>query len=297
MKNYLLLFLFIVAFSVNHAVAQEETTNNETVITYFIGSYKISTLSEGVNNGSPNILSGASEEILKKYLPTGAFKLQTNAFLIQTDNKNVLIDTGHGRNLFTNLNSSGVSEDKVDVVLLTHMHGDHIGGLLKDGKAAFPNAELYVSQVEHDYWMGRENNTNIRNIFDAYKTKLHLFEPVDLGSDKQNLFSGFQGIKAYGHTPGHTVFMIESEGERLMIWGDVTHATEVQMPHPEIPLSFDVNHDMARETRKKILEYVTQNKIRVGGMHILFPSIGDIRKGEGKEGAYVFTPLCVCEGI
>jgi len=296
MKNYLLLFLFIIVFSAN-TVAQEETTSDETVITYLIGSYEVSLLSEGGGDANPSILLGTNEDMLKRLLPTGTFKIQTNAFLVRAGSKNVLIDTGYGRNLFTNLNSLGVSEDKIDVILLTHMHGDHIGGLLKDGKAAFLNAELYVSQVEHDYWMGRENNTNIRNIFEAYKAKLHLFEPVELGSDKQNLFAGFQGIKAYGHTPGHTVFMIESDGERLMIWGDVTHAMEVQMPHPEITLSFDVNPDMARETRKKILEYVTKNKIRIGGMHIPFPSVGDIRKGNEGEGAYVFTPLCVCEGI
>ena len=182
-------------------------------------------------------------------------------------------------------------------MLFRSMHGDHIGGLLKDGKIAFPNAELYVSQKEHDYWMASENNANIRNIFEAYKSKLHLFEPVDLESDIQNLFDGFQGIKAYGHTPGHTVFMIESNKERLLIWGDITHATEVQMPNPKVTISFDADADMARESRLKIMEYVAKNKIRIGGMHIVFPSIGNIRTGNEAEGSYVFTPACICEGI
>ena len=297
MKKYLYLLLFTVAFSMSHATAQDAASNEDTVITFAIGSYMVSTLSEGGGDGNPSLLKGTNEDMLKKYIPSGSFKIQTNAFLVKTENKNVLIDAGYGRNLFTNLHSLDVQENQIDVILLTHMHGDHIGGLLKDGKAAFPNAELYVSQMEHDYWMSKDDNEKIRDIFAAYKDKLRIFEPADLGSDKQNLFTGFQGIKAYGHTPGHTVFMIESEGSRLMIWGDITHATEVQMPHPEVTLSFDVDPDMARETRSKILEYVVKNKIRIGGMHIVFPSIGDIRNGGGQNGAYVFTPACICEGI
>ena len=296
MKKYLLL-LFIAVFSMNLATAQDASSNEENVITFAVGSYMISTMSEGGGDASPELLKGTTEDMLKKYIPSGNFKIQTNTFLIKTGNKNVLLDTGYGRNVFANLHSLDVQEDQVDVILLTHMHGDHIGGLLKDGKAAFPNAELYVSQIEHDYWMATENNANIRNIFEAYKSKLHLFEPVDIESDKQNLFAGFQGIKAYGHTPGHTVFMIESDGARLLIWGDLTHSTEIQIPNPKVTISFDVDSDMARESRLKIMDYVAKNNIRIGGMHMIFPSIGNIRKGVGSEGEYFFTPACLCEGI
>ena len=294
MKKYLLSLFFVVLFSISNTTAQ---TNEDAVITFMIGSFQVSTMSEGGGDASPELLRGTTEDMLKKYIPSGTFKIQTNTFLIKTGNKNVLIDAGYGRNVFANLHSLDVQENQVDVILLTHMHGDHIGGLLKDGKVAFPNAELYVSQKEHDYWMASEKNNNIRTIFEAYKSKLHLFEPVDLESDNQNLFDGFQGIKAYGHTPGHTVFMIESDKERLLIWGDITHATEVQMPNPKVTITFDVDADMARESRLKIMDYVAKNKIRIGGMHIVYPSIGNIRTGSEAEGSYVFTPVCVCEGI
>ena len=279
MKKYLTLLL-AVAFSVN-AIAQFATT---------VGSFRVTTLSEGAGNGSATLLSGTTEEILKKYLPDGTFPIQTNAFLVQTKNQNILIDTGYGRNLFDNLHALNVTESQIDIILLTHMHSDHIGGLLIDNKAAFPNAKLYVSQAEYDYWVGQDNNTKIQAIFAAYKTKLHLFEPVDLGSDKE-LFSGVQGIKAYGHTPGHTVYMIKSDNDCLLIWGDIIHATNVQMPHPEITLSFDVNPALAKETRFRLLEYVAKNKIHIGGMHIVSPSIGTIRASKKEEGAYVFIPL------
>jgi Zn-dependent hydrolases, including glyoxylases len=297
MKKYLLsTFALTMLFLVNNSVAQN-ITQNETVITFAVGSFQVSTLSEGVNSGSPNMLSGTTEEMLNKYLPTGSFPLEINAFLVKTEDKNILIDTGNGVKLFENLRLLEVPEDKIDVILLTHLHGDHIGGMMKDGKAAFPNAELYVAKAEYDYWMSKEDNAQIRTIFDSYKSKLHLFEPEELGSEKPNIFEGFQGIKAYGHTPGHTAFMLESEGEKLLIWGDITHATEIQMPHPEVTLAFDTNQDQARETRMKVLEYVAKNRIRIGGMHILFPSIGNIRKGTGDEGAYVFLPICICESI
>ena len=200
MKNSQLLLLFIAFFLMNHTTALKAVSNEELVITFAVGSFQISTLSEGGGSGNASLLSGASEEMIKKYLPDGTFQIQTNAFLVKTGSKNILIDTGYGRNLFDNLKSLDVTEDKIDIILLTHMHGDHIGGLMKDGNAAFPNAELYVAQAEHDYWMASDNNANISNISEAYKSKLHLFDPIDLGSDKQNLFPGFQGIKAYGHT-------------------------------------------------------------------------------------------------
>ena len=292
MKKYL--FLIFIAFSMSNAMAQV-AAGEESVITFPLGSYQISTLSEGGGSANASMLSGTTDEMLKKYLPDGTFQIQTNAFLVKTEDKNILIDAGYGRNLSANLKYIEVTEEKVDVILLTHMHGDHIGGLLKDGKAAFPNAELYIAKAEHDYWISSDNNKNIRDIVEAYKAKLHLFEPVDLGSD-QNLFTGFQGIKAYGHTPGHTAFLIESGGSRTLVWGDITHANVIQIPCPEVTISFDVDPAKAKESRMKILEYVAKNKIRVAGMHIVFPSLGDIKKGS-EDGAYEFTPICLCEGI
>ncbi|MDR3218328.1 MAG: MBL fold metallo-hydrolase [Dysgonamonadaceae bacterium] len=287
MKKYVLFFIAIVfVMPVNHLIAQ--TDHN--VITFLIGDFQVSTLVETQSAGKPNILIGANQADLQKYLPDGTFPSEINAFLVRTPDKNILVDTGLGINLLSNLQSLGLTAEQIDVILLTHVHGDHIGGLLHDGKAAFPNAVLYLSEAEYVFWTGNQQSLPI---IDAYKDRITQFEPVALDSEESSLFAGFRGIKAYGHTPGHTVYLVESNGERLLIWGDLTHVTPVQMPHPEIAVTYDSNAQDAIASRLKILEYVSAQKIPVAGMHIVFPAIGNVTVG--KEG-YDFEPFCTCLG-
>lgn len=286
-----LLVILIIMMPIGKIVAQEA----ETVITFEVGDFKITTLSEGQNNGNSDFLIGATQEMLQKYLPEGPFPLEINAFLVQTPDKTILIDAGVGKNLFDNLQSLNVPAEQINVILLTHMHGDHIGGLLCDGKVAFPNADLYISQAEHDYWMNEQKGEQARRVITAYQEKLHLFIPDELGAKATPLLPGFQGIAAYGHTPGHTAYLIESGQSQLLIWGDITHATPIQMPHPEVALSFDSDSKKAIQTRKNVLEYVLKSGIPVGGMHIVFPSIGNIVAG--KLEGYEFVPFCTCLGI
>jgi glyoxylase-like metal-dependent hydrolase (beta-lactamase superfamily II) len=284
--------LCIMAISMNMANAQE----SETVITYAAGDFLISILSEGGNQGNAGSLQGATEEQLKKYLPDGTFPLETQVFLVRTKDKNILIDTGHGKNLFKNLQSLGVDESQINVILLTHLHGDHIGGMLRDGKAAFPNAEVYLSQAEHDYWTGlAERGEAAGKALAPYKDRLRLFTPAAPGEASPELLPGIQALAAYGHTPGHTAFLIRSDDSKWLIWGDVAHAMPIQMPCPDVALSFDVNPEQAVNTRKSMLEYAVQHRITVGGMHIPFPAAGKVAKG--KEEGYAFSPLCFCEGI
>ncbi|MDR2848886.1 MAG: MBL fold metallo-hydrolase, partial [Bacteroidales bacterium] len=186
------------------------------VETFNIGSCKVSILSEGHNDGNTALLVGATPEVLKQYAPDGTFPMGMNAFLVRTpDKKTILVDAGYGRNLSDNLKTLDVTPEQVDIVLLTHMHGDHIGGMLKDGKVVFPKAEVYLAQAEHDYWSSDEEMNKLaenrrqgflqaRAVIQAYHSKLHLFVPAALGSVSTELIPGFTGIAAYGHTPGHT---------------------------------------------------------------------------------------------
>lgn len=261
------------------------------VFTRKIGNGTISLLSESQQKANPGILIGATEAMLKEYAPDGTVPNAMNAFLLQISGKNILFDTGMGRKLFENLETLGVPAEKIDIVIITHMHGDHIGGMLKGDAKAFPNAEVYLPQGEHDYWTDREIINQLPEnrrgsflsaikVIETYKDKLHLFVPDRLGGKANPILKGIQGIAAYGHTPGHTVFLVEAGDEKLLVWGDVTHAMAIQMPHPEIAVTYDVNPQDAIRARKEILEYVEKHQIPVAGMHIAFPGMGEIKKGE-----------------
>lgn len=276
---FLLMCLFLVA---GHSNAQQ----NENVFTYKVGKYEISLLSEGQGNGNTRILIGATPEMLEKTTPDGAFPNATNAFLIKTPDQVILVDAGHGRELFNNLQSLGVTPEQVDVVLLTHMHGDHIGGMMRDGNVAFPNAKVHIATREYGHWNSIEGGA--KNMIQAYQGNISLFLPEKAGEAKNQLYPGIYAIAAYGHTPGHTCFLVESDGQQLLIWGDLTHAMAIQMPYPQVAVTYDSNPNDAIKYRQEILEYVAKNNIPVAGMHIAYPGIGGV-KTEGT--GFQFIPV------
>jgi glyoxylase-like metal-dependent hydrolase (beta-lactamase superfamily II) len=282
MKNrtILLILVLMAAMSVN-------AQSNENIFSKTVGDYKVCLLSEGQQKGNTGILIGATPEMIQEQIPEGTFPNASNAFLVQTPDKNILVDTGYGRLLLDNLESIGLNAGQIDVVLITHMHGDHIGGLLKEGKIVFPNACLYIARPEHDYWVG-ENNAGAVNVIKAYEKQLVLFEPNELENITVSLLPGITPLAAYGHTPGHTVFLVESKEDKLLIWGDLTHAMAIQMPYPQVAVTYDVNPEEAIQSRIAILKYVSENDIPIAGMHIAYPAIGEIRTVPGK--GYEFTP-------
>ena len=286
MKKYFILLSLFAMICVNKITAQE----SENILTFKVGDMKITLLSEGQQQNGSSILIGATPEIIEKYATDGTYPAACNAFLVQTADKNILIDAGFGRKLFDNLSLLNITPEQIDVVLLTHMHGDHIGGMMRDGKIAFPNAELYIAITEAFYWQTNSSTggQQAAKVIEAYNSKLHLFDPTELDGDI-DLLGGIRAIAAYGHTPGHTVFLLKSKGEQLLVWGDLTHAMAIQMPHPEIAVTYDVNPQEAIATRKKILEYVVKNKIPIAGMHIAYPAMGNVKASN--NGGYEFNAL------
>jgi len=272
---------------------------NENIFSIKLGNSKVFLLSEGQRNGSVEILLEAKPEIVREYAPGNSFPMATNVFLWQVDGKNILFDTGYGRELFKNLQSLQVKPEDIDAIFITHAHGDHIGGLLRNEQAAFPKAALYISQSEYDYWTSDEAMNQApensrggfllaKKVAAAYKDHLHLFDPNAVNPPyNKELCYGIKAIAAYGHTPGHTLYLIESGNDKLLIWGDLAHAMAIQMPHPEIAVSYDSNPKLAIQSRAVILQYVSEHKIPVAGMHIPFPSIGTIEKAEQ---GYRFVP-------
>jgi len=272
---------------------------NENIFSMNLGTGKVFLLSEGQRKGSTEILIGAKPEIIAKYAPDKSFPMAANVFLWQINGKNILFDTGYGKALLDNLQSLQIKPENIDAIFITHMHGDHIGGLLRNDQAVFPKAALYVSQAEYDYWTNdetmkqspenyREGFLFAKKVISAYKDRLHLFEPNAINSPYfKELYSGVKAIAAYGHTPGHTVYLIGFGNNQMLIWGDLTHAMAVQMPHPEIAVTYDTNPEKAAQSRSLIIQTVTKYAIPVAGMHIAYPGMGTIEKSDP---GYRFIP-------
>jgi len=252
-----------------------------------VGQFEVYMLVEAQRDGNAGILPGADEATLKRYIPAGGFSHSTNTFLIKAPGQTILVDTGFGTTIFDKMKKLGVEPEQIDVVLLTHMHGDHIGGLQKDGKALFPNAKIYVSVKEKEYWTITNVNQGAVAALAPYGSRVETFEPAELGSKLSELLPGISPIAAYGHTPGHTAFLLENGKYKLLIIGDLLHVALVQFPVPEISATYDVDQKAAAEIRRQVLAYAAKNKIPVGGMHMVYPGTGTV-KTSGK--GFKFTP-------
>jgi glyoxylase-like metal-dependent hydrolase (beta-lactamase superfamily II) len=229
----------------------------------------------------------------------GPPRITVNAFLLHMPGRLVLVDGGCGASmgpdmggLSVGLASIDVAPADVDVVLATHLHPDHVGGLVDgDGRAVFPNAELVVHEAEPRFWgddavlaklsdQNREFANLARATLAAYGNRLRQV------SDGEVL-PGISALPAPGHTPGHTGWLIASGGDALLIWGDVVHMPGVQFARPDAGMGFDVDGAQAIATRQRIMDMAATDRMRVAGMHLDFPAFGHlVRAAEG----YAFVP-------
>lgn len=279
-----LIALAATVVAVHATVTASAQTNSpkEHIFRYRVGEVEVVLLSEGQSEGDTRILLDAPAQMTAPYLSEdGTYATATNAFAVVGPEGTLLIDAGVGRRLTENLATAGI--EKIDTIYLTHLHGDHIGGLLRDGARAFEGVPLALSAVEAEYW--RKHGGNAARVLDLYETvATDPVAPESVPADADGVFA----VDLPGHTPGHTAFLVVSDGERLLIWGDVAHAMAIQMPLPGVSVRYDVDPDAARASRLRILRYVAAHKIPVAGMHIPYPGIGTVEKVD--EG-YKFTPV------
>ena len=188
-----------------------------------------------------------------------------SAFLVKTDGNEILFDAANGApdsQLMPVMESLQTTADEIDYIFITHLHGDHIGGLLKEGEAVFSNAVIYINKTEYDAWMAMEGRQSegLRNICSAYGERVKTFTLED------ELPCGIEAVEAYGHTPGHTAYRV---GDAL-IAGDVMHGTALQARYPEFSAGFDMDKEMSVKTRRAILK-MAEEGIKVYGMHFPAP--------------------------
>ena len=258
------------------------------------------------------LLQGASKAEVQRLLARqflAGEKVQTavNAYLINAGGKLILVDAGAAKAFGPTLGfvgeqirAAGYSPDKVDVVLLTHLHADHVAGILDAaGKPLFPNAEIHVDQGEADFWLSEANAAQAPEAFKPFFELARKSVAPYQATGKLKPFRGeadFGGVKAvpsHGHTPGHTSYLVESDGQRLLILGDAVHSHAVQFARPEVAIEFDSDKKAAVAARKQLFAWAAKEKLLVSGMHLPFPGIGHVR-ADGKAFAWVpveYSPL------
>lgn len=221
-------------------------------------------------NKHPGKLFSAPDSLLRALGLEGGIPSTVSAFWVESNGVKILFDTGLGAKkgmLLDDLKELGVDPKEVKFVFLTHLHGDHIGGLLDGGRKVFPNAKVYLSRAERDGWLAMKSGNELQvKTLEAYKDQLVLFEFGD------ELPGKVQALDAVGHTPGHTVF----QAGKLLVIGDLIHGAALQLKHPEYSPDFDMDKPTAEKSRKRILEYARANGLVMAGMHLPSPAfIGD----------------------
>ncbi len=279
-----------------------------------VGSAEVTALYDGVVDLDRAMLKDASPAEVQRLLArmfAATPRLQTavNTFLVNTGGKLVLVDTGAGRlsrtgdflarlgNVVANLRASGHEPSQVDVVLVTHMHPDHVGGLVDaEGKFVFPNAEVRVAEVDAAFWLSEEEAAKAPE--DA-KPRFGLAQQTAralTAAGKWRTFSwgdevapGFRAVQANGHTAGHTAFELTSNGQRLLLWGDTVINAAVQFARPSVTYALDADRKQAAATRRRLFREAAGSEELVAGAHLPFPGLGHVRAEGG--GSFAWVPV------
>lgn len=236
------------------------------------GGMEVVALLDAGNRGPdrPELLIGLSQPDRDKYLKPGSMANSINVFVVKMGGKTLMFDTGLGvgkGQLQGSLAKAGLSPSDIDDVVITHFHGDHVGGLVDNGKPAFPRATLHLGRLEVDKW-----DPKGLGFIPVYGDKVKKFE---LGDE---VAPGVKSVAAVGHTPGHTAFLLENGGGRLLIVGDAVHFTNIQLPLPDVAVTYDTDPVQAVAARKKLFDFAVAENLPIAGMHIAFPGMGTLAK-------------------
>src|ERR1700736_4865974 len=273
-----------------------------------VGDLEVTALYDGTGVFDPHWLNGtkATMDGVVKRLHEDPHMLDVvdTGFLVNTGKQLILVDAGAGTwwgggvlgRLAGSLRSAGYTPEQVDLVLLTHLHSDHVGSLTtQDGNRVFPNAEVYVAKAESDFWLSPEIAAKAPKDAQPFFQRAQAIARPDIKAgkghafgDSETIVDGMQLIPLRGHTPGHTGYEFSSKGQTILFWGDTMHLQSVQLQHPELTVVFDSDPAAAAATRNQLLPKLARENVVVAGPHMLFPSLGRLRK-EGS--GYNWTPV------
>lgn len=262
-----------------------------------LGDFEITALSDGtvalpVNTLLTNISKGKIDKALAKSYLSSPLETSVNAYLINTGDKLVLVDTGAAGlfgptlgHFMENLKAAGYQPEQIDEIYITHLHGDHMGGLMVGEQLAFPNAVLRVDQRDIDFWLSQANMDAAPEAMKGFfKGAVASIGPwVKAGKLKTfdgntDLIPGVKSVSTYGHTPGHSIYMVESRGQKLALWGDLMHVAAVQFATPEVTIQFDIDSKSAAKQRQQAYAEAAKQGYLIGSAHLSFPGLGHLRK-------------------
>lgn len=261
-----------------------------------LGDFEITALNDGVFGlDTKNMVIDPhppkAAALLAQAFEPRVLAISVNAFLVNTGSQLVLIDTGAATlfgptlgKLLTNLQASGYRPEQVDMILITHMHPDHIGGLSLDGTRVFANATVYAERREADFWLNpaalAAAPPDRRDFFKGAAAAIQPYAAASrfkTFSGASDIAPGIRSIPAPGHTPGHTVYAIESRGQTLMVWGDLTEIAAVQFVAPQVTIAFDSDPAATVRSRMRAHADAARSGYLIACSHLPFPGIGHLR--------------------
>jgi glyoxylase-like metal-dependent hydrolase (beta-lactamase superfamily II) len=274
-----------------------------------LGSFEVGTILDGsITRGEPQSIFGTDKDVAtvaalakQNFLPADMLRNDYTPVVVNTGSQVVLFDTGNGPArrpgrgaLRKKLADTGIAPEQVDVVVLTHFHPDHIGGIMEGDVPAYPNARYVAPRVEFDFWRA---NPDVRG--DDYKALLErtafaVADRMTFVEDGQDVVSGITMIAAQGHTPGHGIYNVESEGQRLMVCADFCNHFVLSLQRPDWHVRFDMDKEAAAVSRKRVLDMIATDRVAFTSYHMPFPAVGFVEaSGEG----YRYIPLTYQFGV
>jgi glyoxylase-like metal-dependent hydrolase (beta-lactamase superfamily II) len=270
-----------------------------------VGGFKVLVIKDAMRpSGKPGETFGTNQPaeavgtlLEQNFLPTDQFVNSFSPVLIDTGSDVILFDTGFGESarqqgggrLIEGLAAAGYMPDDITAVVVTHMHGDHIGGLMEKGKPSFTKARYIAGQTEYDFWTdgaraGTPAEGNQKAVLANVKP---LAEKMTFLKDGGEVVSGITAMSAPGHTPGHMIFNVESQNKRLVLTADTANHYVLSLQRPDWEVRFDMDKAQAAATRKKVFDMIATDRVAFLGYHMPFPAVGYAEK---QETGYRFVP-------